>query len=272
MRRIEDLARGKEVALFWFEPVQGEGGVLTIPDKVLELLRDLREDGGYLVALDEIQTGMFRTGPLLNSGARIAADVVTLAKGLADMTFPIGATLVSEEVYQRAHRRSPEVVDHLERYYLNQLGAHIALHGLRKATEAGLGDHVREMGEILKKGLEELRPLSSMIRDIRGTGLLQAIEFDPRPWGISLPMVGDYFGALFGGLCLRHPDRPLLTAYTLNNPSTVRIEPPLTVSRKEIEYLLSNLKDSLKGGYGRLLLSSLAHTVRRFVHPSGWIR
>ena len=111
-----------------------------------------------------------------------------------------------------------------------------------------------------------------MIRDTRGTGLLQAIEFDSRPWVMSLPMFGDYFGALFGGLCLRHPDWPFLTAYTLNNPSIVRIAPPLTVSRKEIEHLLSNLRDSVKGGYGRLLLSSLAHMLKRFTHPGGWIR
>jgi len=272
VRRIEDLALAKEVALFWFEPVQGEGGVRAIPDRVFQLLCDLREDCGYLVAIDEIQTGMFRTGVLLNSAAHISADVVTLAKGLADMTFPIGATLVSEEVYQRARRRSPEVVDHLERYYLNQLGSHIALHGLQKATEAGLGDHVLAMGEILKKGLEELRPLSSMILDTRGTGLLQAIEFNSHPWGISLPMFGNYFGALFGGLCLRHANWPCLTAYTLNNPSIVRIEPPLTVSQKEIEHLLSNLRDTVKGGYGRLLLSSLAHILRRFTFPGSWVR
>ena len=272
VRRIEELCRSKEVALFWFEPVQGEGGVRRIPEEVFSLLREHRAGGGYLVALDEIQTGMFRTGTVLCSTAFIEADVVTLAKGLADMTFPVGATMVSEEVYQRARSGFPEAVRHLETYYLNQLGAHVALHGLRKAVESGLGDRAAEMGKVLTKELGRLRPLSSMIRDTRGTGLLQAVEFNSRLWGLRLPVVDEYFGAIFGGLCARNPDMPLLTAYTLNNPSIVRIAPPLTVTEEEIKRLVLTIEDTLKGGWPGLLASTVAHNIRRFLHPGGWLR
>ncbi len=271
LRRIRELCRSDEVALFWFETIQGEAGVRPIPGVVLETLNEGRQEGGYLVGIDEIQTGMFRTGSLLHSAGLIRADVVTLSKGLADMTFPIGAALLTDDVYRKAEASFPEALHHYETYYLNQLGAHVALHGLRQAVKGKLGDRARSAGEILKRGLEGLKALSPMVKSTRGTGLIQAVEFDSRLFGVRMPLVNDYFGAMVGGACLRNTVRPLLTAYTLNNPLVVRFEPSLNISEEDIEIIVANLKDIVKGGSLGLLLSTLAHGIKRILFPGRWV-
>jgi acetylornithine/succinyldiaminopimelate/putrescine aminotransferase len=271
LKRIRELCRSDEVALFWFETIQGEAGVRPIPDAALETLKEGREEGGYLVGIDEIQTGMFRTGSLLHSAGCIRADIVTLSKGLADMTFPIGAALLTDDVYREAKASFPEALAHYETYYSNQLGAHVALHGLRRAVEEKLGDRALAAGEILKSGLEGLKALSPMISSTRGTGLIQAVEFDSRLFGVRIPIVDDYFGAIVGGACLRNKARPLLTAYTLNNPLVVRFEPSLSISEENIEIIVANIKETVKGGCLKLLLASLSHGTKRLLFPGKWL-
>ncbi len=268
--QIKALVDAPDVALFWLESLQGEAGIRQIPRRVLEILRAGRELSPYLIGIDEIQSGMFRTGEMFHSASFLRPDIVTMGKGWSDTTFPIGITLLSDDVYQRAMQSHPELISHLESYYLNQLAAHISLHALLKAVEWKLGEHARAMGEILKQGLAQLER-RSIIKCTRGTGLMQAIEFDSRLLGIQLPIFHQQLGAIVGGRCLRHRRRPVLTVYTMNNPRVVRIEPPLTVSRREIDSILATLNDALKGGYLGLLVSTLLHDIRRFAPFSRWL-
>lgn len=175
-RLVRELT-SRQVALIWFEFFQGRM-MRHIPPNLLALIDKYKETGGYLVGVDEVLTGLYRTGPFLSHEGRIATpDVVTLFKGLTDATFPCGVTLVSSTVYRRALSHNPAVVRYLEKLYINQLGSHIAWHTLEKVAGPDLAKHVGGVSRILKSGLEDIASRSPFIKNIEGEGLLFQIRY-----------------------------------------------------------------------------------------------
>lgn len=175
---------GGELALIWFEMIHGsaEG---AIPLRLFELIDHHKQAHGYAVGVDEILTGFHRTGrPFCHQGTIHSPDVVTVSKALADGSFPFGATLVSEEVYQRARRRRPELVSWLENLYRNQLGAHIALHCLERLGSGDTARRVERVSEILKAGLSDAAGASPLLHGVEGEGLLLKILYDYSHWTI----------------------------------------------------------------------------------------
>jgi acetylornithine aminotransferase/acetylornithine/N-succinyldiaminopimelate aminotransferase len=194
------------------EPIQGEGGVIVPDDGYLPGLRKLCDEAGILLVLDEIQTGMGRTGKLWayeHSG--VAPDIMTLAKALANGV-PIGATLATESV---ASAFTPG--SHGSTFGGNPLATAVGVTVFGTLLEDKLAERAGRMGKILLEALASLRAkYPKAIKDVRGRGLLVGIDM--------VAPVGDLVTAC--------RERGLLALTAGDN--ALRLAPALIVSEKEI--------------------------------------
>ncbi|MGH4018127.1 MAG: aminotransferase class III-fold pyridoxal phosphate-dependent enzyme [Pseudonocardiaceae bacterium] len=136
VEQLTTLLGGGDVALVWFELVQG-GMCRRLPDDLVQVVDRHRAEHGYLVGVDEVLTGGWRSGEhyLAHQDVLECADIVTLGKTLSDMTLPAAAVMVSEDVYNRANAAAPAQVARLRTEFRNNLGAHISLHALESVDD-----------------------------------------------------------------------------------------------------------------------------------------
>lgn len=179
--KLETLLRGGEVAMVWFELVQG-AMCRPLPDDVLAVINDNRAEHGYLIGVDEVLTGGWRGGEhfVAHRGTVPHADIVTLGKTLSDMTLPVAVAMVSEDVHARAMATAPRHVERLRGHFTNNLGAHIASHAL--ATVDKPGDRVRsraayaELVETLNGAFDG----SKVFGPVAGTAAHLRLTMNPR--------------------------------------------------------------------------------------------
>ncbi len=207
------------------EPIQGEAGVRVPGPDYLKEVRSLCDRRGLLLIIDEVQTGIGRTGKLFayeHSG--IKPDIMTLAKGLGN-GLPIGAVLTTEKV---AEAFGPG--DHGSTFGGNPLACAAALATLHTVLEDGLLlDQCRRMGGYLMKRLNTIKEeFSSTVIDVRGMGLLVGLEITRE----CSPIVK---------ACL---ERGLLVNCTAGN--VIRFMPPLIVERDDIDEMLDTLEEVLE--------------------------
>ena len=209
-------------AAVFLEPVQGEGGVNIPADDYLSRVREWCDEKGLLLILDEIQTGMGRLGSLFGyQEYGVEPDVMTLAKGLGYGT-PIGAFLSKDYCMALVPG------DHGSTFGGNALTTAAAYAGTKFLIENDIPGHARAMGEHLQRRLNELKSRYSFVKDVRGKGLLVAMEFESDIAGQLLTH------ANAGGL--------LLNAV---KPNAIRFMPPLNVTAEEIDQAMSLLGDAL---------------------------
>jgi acetylornithine/N-succinyldiaminopimelate aminotransferase len=164
-------AIGPQTGAIMVEPIQGEGGVRAIPHADLQAMRKLCDEHGLLLMLDEVQTGMGRTGKLFAyEHADITPDIMTLAKGLGG-GFPLGAFLMTREA-----GKGMTLGTHGTTFGGNPLAMAVGNAVLDIVLAAGFIDHVAQMGGLLKQGLLELKArYPGAIAEIRGEGLMLGI-------------------------------------------------------------------------------------------------
>jgi len=204
------------------EPIQGEGGV-NLPDEgYLSAIRKWCDRKGILLILDEIQTGIARTGTLFAyEQYGVEPDIMTLAKGLANGV-PIGAILAKE----KASVFVPG--EHGSTFGGNPLACAAGYATVRFVIDNNISGRVKEVGQYLIDGLEKMKPKFPSITDIRGRGLLVALEFD-----------SDIAPALVTA-CL---ERGLLVNQL--KPNALRFMPPLIIGKKEVDEALAVLDEAL---------------------------
>jgi acetylornithine/LysW-gamma-L-lysine aminotransferase len=161
----------KDTAAFIVEPVQGESGIHVSPNGYLKRVREACSSTGTILIFDEIQCGFGRTGKLWACQHwNVSPDLMCLAKGLAGGV-PIGATLVTEEIAS-----SLKVGDHSSTFGGNPLACAAAKASLEALIEDNLIENARTVGEHFRQSLESLSSISSCIREVRGLGLMLALE------------------------------------------------------------------------------------------------
>jgi acetylornithine aminotransferase len=208
-------------AMVILEPIQGESGVIVPPAGYLTAARDITRRHGAILALDEVQTGVGRTGYWFAHQAEgVEPDVVTLAKGLGG-GLPLGATIAFG---QWGEALGPGT--HATTFGGNPVCCAAALAVLHTIEAEDLLDHVKRMGELLRRGVEGLgHPL---VAEVRGAGLLLGI-------GLTGPAAGSVQAALQSAGFLTNAVRP----------DTLRLAPPLIVTPEHIEALLAALPAAL---------------------------
>ncbi len=205
-------ATGKKICAVMLEAIQGEGGVNVPDDGYLKQVRSWCDEQGILLILDEIQTGMGRTGTLFAyQYCGIEPDIMTLAKGLGGGV-PIGAFLAKE----RASVFGPG--DHGSTFGGNPLACAAAYATLKYILEHNVVENCRQVGNYLQASLEGLKAKFENIVEVRGRGLLAAVEFSS---DIADVVVKSCLG---GGL--------LLNAV---KPSAIRFMPPLIIGESEVD-------------------------------------
>jgi len=214
------------------EPVQGENGVITPPDTYLPALRRLCTARGILLILDEVQTGLGRTGKLFACEHwDVVPDIMTLAKALGGGVMPIGAFVGTPEVWEAF---TPNPLLHSSTFGGNELACAAGLATIAAIREDDLPAHAAMMGERLLPGLRAIgEKYPGTITEVRGKGLLIGMEFTDR----------DIAALVIAGLAQQR----ILAAYTLNNPCVIRFEPPLIVQQEHIDRLLAALETSVAG-------------------------
>ena len=160
----------EEVAAIVVEPIQGEGGYIVPPESFLFRLRELCDEHAILLIADEVQTGCFRTGTFLASEqSGIVPDIVCLAKAIGG-GLPLGVTVSSDEIMQWPPG------SHASTFGGNNAACAAGLAVLEIMGEPGFSDHVRDMGRYLLTKLSSLMNRYPRIGDVRGRGLMDAIE------------------------------------------------------------------------------------------------
>ena len=224
LRAVERALDSKTAAVL-VEPVQGEGGVIVPDDGYLPGLRKLCDQAGVLLMVDEIQTGMGRTGALwCYEHAGITPDVMTVAKALAN-GIPIGATLATDEV---ASAFSPGT--HGSTFGGNPFATAVALTVLTAVLEDKLPERAARLGRVLRERLDGIRARHpKQVKDVRSKGLLLALDL--------VPPVGDVLAAC--------RDRGLLALTAGDN--ALRFAPALIVQEAEIDEACGILDKALGG-------------------------
>jgi 4-aminobutyrate--pyruvate transaminase len=166
------------VAAFFCEPIQGSGGVIVPPRGWLKAMREAARELGILFVVDEVITGFGRTGPMFAcEDEGVAPDLMTLAKGLTSGYVPMGATLLSEEVYAGIADGSPlgVPIGHGATYSAHPVAAVVALEVLRLYREGGVLAHAQRVAPLFAAGLDTLRA-HPLVGNARYRGLLGALE------------------------------------------------------------------------------------------------
>ncbi|MGF7184080.1 putrescine aminotransferase [Desulfitispora alkaliphila] len=260
----KEMQRG-DVAAFIFEPIQGEGGVILPPTGYIQGVRELCDKYGALMIADEIQTGFGRTGHMFAcEGEKVVPDIICLAKSLGGGVMPMGAYVTKTEIWEKAYGGMEKATMHTSTFGGNTLACAAGIETIQVIMEEDLVERARERGHYLLTRLNLLKDKYPIIADVRGKGLLVGLEFKKLEGGLMNKLTGgmmtklsqEYLGALVAGELQNKYG--IITAYTLNNPNVIRLEPPLTVGEAHIDQVIDALEDifSKKQSFTSMALSS----------------
>ncbi|MGH4010794.1 MAG: aminotransferase class III-fold pyridoxal phosphate-dependent enzyme [Pseudonocardiaceae bacterium] len=173
--------RGGDVALVWFECVQGWTR-RRLPDELLQAIDRYRGEYGYIVGVDEVLTGGWRGGEhyLAHQDAMACADIVTVGKIMSDMTLPTAAVIVSEDVYTRAKATCPAHVARLSTEFRNCLTAHISLHALDSVNDPDKRAQFQAAYRELMVSLNTTFRGSKVFGEVRGSSALLLLTMNER--------------------------------------------------------------------------------------------
>ncbi len=229
----EALARAVDgqTAAVILEPIQCEAGIRVPPDGYLTAAREICDAAGALLILDEIQTGLARTGKMWACDwDGVVPDIMTVGKAIGGGVAPLGAFVARPEVWS-IFSENPYV--HTTTFGGNPLACSAALAALDVIAEEDLAAKSAQRGEQLLAGVRALAgEFPHVVRDVRGRGLLVGVEFPD----------SDVGGLVISGLM----QRKILAAYALNNPEVLRLEPPAVIDESEIGHVIDCLREALK--------------------------
>jgi ornithine--oxo-acid transaminase len=209
-----------ETVGFLVEPIQGEAGVIVPPPGYLAQSKSICEKNRVVFILDEIQTGLGRTGKLLaEEYDGIEADLTIIGKALSGGFYPVSAVLSNVEVLGVLRPG-----EHGSTFGGNPLGCAVARMALKVLVEEGMIENAARMGEYFRAGLKRIR--SPHIKEIRGKGLLLGVELFPEAGGARR-------------FCEMLKTRGLLCKET--HEDTVRFAPPLVITKDEIDWALERI-------------------------------
>jgi len=209
-------AINQNTAGVFLEPIQGEGGVIVPSDEYLKHVREICDEAGILLILDEVQTGFGRTGRwFAKQHSGVAPDIMTVAKAMGG-GFPMGAMLASEEVAMHFQRG-----DHASTFGGNPLSCAAALANIQVIKKEKLVERARELGDYMMGKLKKL----SNVEEVRGKGLMIGVEFSTNCGDIA--------------------DKCREQGVLLNCTSerVLRLVPPLIITKQQIDTVIKVLNE-----------------------------
>lgn len=207
-------------AAFLVEPIQGEAGVIIPPNGYLKAVRKICDKNNVVLVLDEIQTGLGRTGKILaEEHDGIEADLTLVGKALSGGYYPVSAVLSNKEVMDVL-----QPGEHGSTFGGNPLACAVARCALRVLVEENLVENAAKMGDYFLEGMKKIK--SSRIKEVRGKGLMIAME-----------LLADAGGAR--PYCEQLAKKGMLCKETHEN--TIRFAPPLVIKKEEVDWALDQI-------------------------------
>lgn len=257
---LEVALKTKKFAAFIVEPIQAEGGMIEPPAGYFAAVEALCRETGTLLVVDEVQTGIGRTGHMFASDLyQITPDIMTVAKSLGGGMVPIGAMIVRGEIWRKAYGTIETFALHTSTFGGGSLACAAGLSALEVIQNEKLVENAVEMGNRLKDGLAKLCEEVAIIKQVRGQGLLLGLELNPinesivSHWkDIDESMLSTALGArldevlrnissmyVMNSLMNHHQ---IYTQTARSNPLVLRIQPPLTINSEQVDYFLKSLR------------------------------
>lgn len=246
---LEKELASKRYASFFVEPIQSEGGIRVPEPGYLKEVQALCRRHGCLLVADEVQTGMFRTGPFLASHHfGISPDIVILAKALSGGLVPVSAVLMSDAVHGSVFSSFKRSIVHASTFSENSLSMRVGLATLDVLEGEKLGDGAAQLGMELKQQLTDALSGYEMVKEVRGKGLLLGIEFTaPRRLALRAPFetFAKIHPAMFGQIVVMRLFRNagILTQICGNDFMVLKVAPPLVVSPTQITEFVTAVRD-----------------------------
>jgi len=225
-----EAAITKDTAAVILEPIQGEGGINVPPVGYLRKVRQLTKKKGVLLILDEVQTGLGRTGRMFACEHEgVVPDIMCLAKALGGGVMPIGCFMASKKIW-KALEPNPSI--HNSTFGGNPLACTAASATLEVLVDEHLPARSAVMGNYFMRRLNEVKEeYSKYVMDVRGRGLLIGLEFQTKEIREAVQQELFYRGVLVAG--------------TMNSNRTIRIEPPLIITESQINLMVDTLEGIL---------------------------
>ncbi len=235
VRDVIDYCSSKGVAAFIAEPLMGEGGIIPPPPEYFKVVKEILDEYNILFIADEVQSGFGRTGKLFAiEHYGVEPDLMTMAKGIAN-GFPISACTTRADIGD-----SFEPGDHLSTFGGNPVSAAAALANIDVMLKEKLPEKASDKGKYIMKRLNEMKEKHKIIGDVRGKGLMIGIELvkDRRK---KTPAKDET-----GKIRDRALEKGLLIGSGGVKGCVLRLQPPLTIEKEQIEKTLDILEDSFK--------------------------
>jgi len=238
---LQQAVNDPHVAGFLVEPIQGEAGVIMTAEDYLAKAQNICQEANVLFMTDEIQTGIARTGSLLavcgncscqgscerQEKTYIKPDILILGKALSGGTYPVSAILADDHLMELF-----KPGQHGSTFGGNPLACRIAIAALEVVENERLAQNARRLGKIFREKMEAVKSKTGLIREVRGKGLLNAIEINDSPdsktaWNI----------------CLKLRDLGLLAKPTHGN--IIRFAPPLVMTEDQLQECCSIIEEAI---------------------------
>ncbi|MGG7149924.1 putrescine aminotransferase [Clostridium neonatale] len=225
-------AVGEKVAAVILEPIQGEAGIIVPPEGYLKEVREICDEYGLALIFDEIQTGMGRTGTMWRCEAEgVTPDIMTFGKAFGGGILPITGIICRPKMWTQELVDNPWLLGS-PTFGGNPVCCSAAIATIKYMLENDVPGMCKEKGEYLKEGLEKLREkYPTVIDDVRGTGLMLAVEFCTSDVGYSVAK------GMFA--------RGVMTAGTLVNAKCVRFEPAAVISKEDMDSVIERMDAAL---------------------------
>jgi ornithine--oxo-acid transaminase len=221
---LAEALKDPNVAGFMLEPIQGEAGVIVPDEGYLAKAYELCKQNNVLFIADEVQTGIARTGKLLACDYEdVKPDILILGKALSGGVMPVSAVLADDEIMLCI-----QPGEHGSTFGGNPLGCKVAMAALEVVKEENLAQNAFYLGRFLRQELQKIE--SDFIRDVRGKGLLNAVEIN-----------SDHSDEAWN-ICLKLRDRGLLAKPT--HGDIIRFAPPLVITKEQLEECIEIIKDT----------------------------
>jgi len=229
-----------DIACVLLETIPATGGILIAPEGYFAEVREICDEKGTTLIIDEVQAGLGRTGELwaiyggLYPNEKVVPDFMVLGKGMTSGIYPLSVCSYKPFIEKAVYKDDPFI--HISTTGGSDIGCVIALEMLNIQSDPKFLDHVKEMGKIFQKGLEDIRgEFPELIKEVRGRGLMWGVEFhnevDSQLAMLSIIKEG------------------VLLDYCDNKKDTLKLLPPLVVQKHEIDKILEKIRigiDKLK--------------------------
>lgn len=245
---LRDVCRSRRPAALFVEPIQGEGGIVVPDDGYIKEVAGICHNHGALLVIDEIQTGLGRTGKVFATDfGAVVPDVLLVGKALSAGLIPVSAAVMTSDVWKRAFSGPERCVLDSSTCSGGLLAMTAGLEAINTLERNHLTENALGQGQYLMESLKRLAKKHEVIEKVRGRGLLVGVEFK-EPGGLLLKAVPEWvreglYAYVISARLLR--DHRIVVQPCSLARNVLRVEPPLVVTTAEIDYFVQALDQTL---------------------------